>query len=481
MGLGAAVNSVTLSRPVDSDKGSEVASSTRRRTCVVYTTDEFGRARSEHIYRPAIIMARRTLMTVDGNFAILDLAAGNEPPLDHLRAISAGLAGLVIVYETTRAPPKTIQALGDAEQVDFDASDPQWRQKLVARVCEALERLVAKHDRREQSEAGSRKPEKRAGGWSIAMLLNNAPGAAFAGALLGCLTTLDLTALGIASGIASALATVLLCFQLLVTRTTRHFAGAFFPALYGGTFGGMTPVLWLSDGASGHSAALTYALIFSQSVACGLAFFVVATLDARSATPIGAGYGGRSGAIATVASFLFVQLAWLLGADASRFHGIGVGAFGVGPWATTVEFFACLVGIIGTLLVLRQRRVASAGVAERIFAASAVALSGMIALHLSDPSDAQTLDAFYAGCFLGMSKPERLSGWFQLVLGALVLTAMLVLVHAFLPGVGGGLGFAAFVTVALVAALSRVTAWRRRDVLTLGRLALRDRRNDFAS
>jgi hypothetical protein len=145
-----------------------------------------------------------------------------------------------------------------------------------------------------------------------------APVAAFAGAFSGCLTTLNLTAFGLAPGIASALATALLCGQLLVTRTTNLFPGAFFPALYGGTFGGMTSAFGLSDGTSGRSATLTGALVIALSIVCGLAFFVVAKLDARSTDPIASGYGGRSGAIATLASFLFVVSGGLLGAEPAR-------------------------------------------------------------------------------------------------------------------------------------------------------------------
>jgi hypothetical protein len=293
-----------------------------------------------------------------------------------------------------------------------------------------------------------------------------APIVAFAGAFSGCLTTLNLTAFGVAPGIASALATALLCGQLLVTRRTNLFPCAFFPALYGGTFGGMTSVFGLGDSASARSATLTCTLVIVLSIVCGLAFFVAAKLDARSTGPIASGYGGRSGAIATLASFLFIVLGGLMGADASVFHGVGADVFTVEPQTASLAFFACIGGTFATLFVLRQRRVAAAEMANRIFIASAVALFGLMALHLGLPGDARTLDAFYAGCFLGMSTPERLNGWFQPVLGALVLTSTLVLVHAVLPGVGGSLGFAAFVTVAILVALNQVAAWTTRETQT---------------
>src|SRR5262249_19782726 len=42
----------------------------------------------------------------------------------------------------------------------------------------------------------------------------------------------------------------------------------------------------------------------------------------------------------------------------------------------------------------------------------------------------------------------------------------LVLVRAVLPGVGGSLGFAAFVTVAILVTLNRVAAWPTREMQT---------------
>jgi hypothetical protein len=291
--------------------------------------------------------------------------------------------------------------------------------------------------------------------------LGNVAVSAFAGAFLGCLTTECFTAFGVSAGIASAMATALLCGLLLVTRMTRRFAAGFFPALYGGTFAGMTPIVWLGGSASGHwvtAGALSIAL----SIVCGLAFFVVARLDTRSAAPLGVGYGGRLGAIATVASFLFIALVELSGGNASRFHNVGVEAFHIEPSPAILGFCACLAGTCVTLLALRQRRIADGGAAQRTFIASVAALSGLMILQLGNPDDAHTMDAFYAGCFLGMSTPSRLRGRFQPVLGALVLIVMLMPTIAFLRGVGGRLGLATFATVMLLVALRRATAWTMR-------------------
>jgi hypothetical protein len=280
-------------------------------------------------------------------------------------------------------------------------------------------------------------------------LLDNAPLAAFAAAFLGCLSTAGLCALGITPCVASALVAALLCGQLLITRTHGLFADAFFPALYGGTFAGMTPVPSPGDSAFVHSWIVTSMSFGLLCVCCGLAFFVVTRLDNRSRRPFGSGYGGRLGAIAVVASFLFV-------AAVARFHAMPAQALDIGSWVTPEKFFACLAGTLATMIALRRASAVSA--AARTFTASLIALIGLLTLHLGAPGDTRTLQAFYAGCFLGMSAPERFSGWFQPVFGALVLTAVLALLGALLPGIGGGLGFSAFVTVALLEALSSTTA-----------------------
>jgi hypothetical protein len=290
-------------------------------------------------------------------------------------------------------------------------------------------------------------------------LLGDAPMAAFAGAFLGCLTTEWFNASGIAPDIGSALVTAVICGALLITRTTGLFAAAFFPALYGGAFAGMTPIVWLSGSATG---ALSVAL----SIVCGLVFFVVARLDSRSAAPIGTGCGGRLGAIAVVASFLFVELVRPLGADTSRFHGVATGALDVEPWAAVRALVASLVGIFGTVFVLRQRHVADGSVPARIFIASAAALLGLIVLHRGDPGDLSAIDAFYAGCFAGMSAPDRLKGRLQPIFAALVLIVLLPPVRAYLNGFGGSLGLAAFIAVMLIVASIRATAWMARDMLT---------------
>jgi hypothetical protein len=291
-------------------------------------------------------------------------------------------------------------------------------------------------------------------------LLYSSSGAAFVGAFLGCLTSSYLSALGVAPAIASALATTLLCGQVLVIRTTSLLPDELFPAIYGGAFAGMTPVLWFSSNAPDPSLLHLSMLLISLAIASGAAFCIVAAIDTRTARPLAYGYGGRCGAIAAVASFAFVELASLVGANDTLFRSAHADVLDASPTALT--FVACLVGTFAVLLPLRGQGMTSAKTADRIFLAAAIALTGLIGLHLSGLNDASTMDAFYAGCFLGMSTSERLKGRIEAVMAAMVLAVLLVQVGRLLPGVGGSLGLAAFLTVAVVVALGQIAAFLAR-------------------
>ena len=281
--------------------------------------------------------------------------------------------------------------------------------------------------------------------------------AAFAGAFLGCLATLHLSAFGVVPEIASALVTTLLGGQLLVARSTIQLTGELVPAVYGGAFGGMTSVLWVGGIGSDHPIVLAGALFISLSIVCGLAFSAVAVFDNYSGRRLAHGYGGRSGAIATGACVLFVELASLCGADGRLFRAARADLADVSLGSLAPLVAACLAGTAVSLLVLRRERVAASDLADKTFVASLVALIGLMVVHLMSPTDARLLDAFYAGCFLGMSSRERLNGWIEAVLGAVVLACLIVWVSIFIPGIGGGLGLAAFGTVAFLVTLKQFT------------------------
>jgi hypothetical protein len=290
-------------------------------------------------------------------------------------------------------------------------------------------------------------------------VLQYAAPAAFAGAFFGCLITLHLSAFGVVPEIASALVTTLLGGQFLIARSTVFPTRDFVPAVYGGAFGGMTSVLWLSGIGSDHPVVWVVASFMSLSTVCGLAFGGMAVFDAYAGRRLTHGFGGRSGAIATVACVFFVQLAALCGADDSLFHAARADLDDVNLSSLAPLVAACLIGTAVTLLVMRRERVAGADLADKTFVASAVALIGLLAVHQISPTDARLLEAYYAGCFLGMSSRERLNGWIETVLGAVVLASLIIQVRIFLPGIGGGLGLAAFVTVAILVALKQITCF----------------------
>ncbi len=237
-----------------------------------------------------------------------------------------------------------------ADGADLKRRDPQFLQASAPAVSRGFHGLFWKRRRKQwiSSEA-----------LFTGAPVNNAPAAAFAGAFLGCLATLHLGAGGFVPCIASALATILLCGPVLLARATGPFPGEFFAAIYGGSFAGMTPVLRLIDNAPGASVMSASALFVLLSIVSGLVFCVVAEIDTRSGRRLAGGCGGRSGAIATVASLLFVETVLLFGADDRLFRAAHAEMFDVDPRSVALTCAACTIGMSATLLVLRRRSVAS--------------------------------------------------------------------------------------------------------------------------
>ncbi|UFZ03209.1 hypothetical protein LQG66_28815 [Bradyrhizobium ontarionense] len=281
------------------------------------------------------------------------------------------------------------------------------------------------------------------------------PLASFAGAFLGCLATLHLTRSGVPPALASATATLLLCAALIVEPTRDLIPTTFSSSAYGGSFSGMTSIVTLSESVAraGLPASASFILL---SVFCGLVFCTVCAIEMRMRVVLLRGYGGRFGALAAVGSFLFLSLAPLLGPEGEVLHLARLDEFDKGLGDSLVIFASCLAGMFATIFALRSPNVAGSGRAARIFTSAAVAFLGLAILQQLRPGDGCLVDAYYAGCFLGMSSSQRLRGLVEPVVAAAALTVFLVQASAILPSVGGSLGFAAFIVVVAVDAARRV-------------------------
>lgn len=281
------------------------------------------------------------------------------------------------------------------------------------------------------------------------------PLASFIAAFLGCLMTLHLSASGLSPMIASATTAMLLSASLILTRTANLVPSAFFSSAYGGSFVGMTPVTLLSASVARWGLPLDTSFVL-LSIFCGLVFCLACALDLWLRGGLARGYGGRLGALAAVASFLFIVLAPLFGGDRALFPIARMGAVDQGLGSRALTFALCTAGMLATLMALRWPRVAASRRSVRIFVAATVAFLGLVLLQQMAPDEVCYLDAYYAGCFLGMSSPARLRGPFQSVSAAALLAALLVLSYPILPAIGGGLGYIAFVTVLFIDAASRL-------------------------
>lgn len=295
---------------------------------------------------------------------------------------------------------------------------------------------------------------RRSDPWSPAPLVL-VPLASFAGAFLGCVATLHLCTFGLPPSLASAAATLFVCAVLIAAPAKNLVPTTLSSSAYGGSFSGMTPIVTLNESVA-HSGLPVDKSFLLLSIFCGLVFCAVCVIELRLGRVLLRGYGGRFGALAALGSFLFLSLGPLLGADGVPF-GVGrLDVFDKGLVGSLVIFALCATGMSATLIALRQPRVAASGRAMRIFVSAAVAFIGLAILQYVQPDDACLAEAYYAGCFLGMSAPARLRGSVQPVIAAAALTILLVEASAILPAVGGSLGLAAFLTVAGADVASRL-------------------------
>ncbi|CCD90530.1 conserved membrane hypothetical protein [Bradyrhizobium sp. ORS 375] len=285
------------------------------------------------------------------------------------------------------------------------------------------------------------RPQPRRSDLSVALLVS------FAGAFLGCLATLHVSAWGLPPALASAAVTVVLCAGLVLASPGNLAATIFSSSVYGGSFSGMTPIGQLSDSVA-RTGLPQEASIYLLSIFCGLLFCIFTAIEIQRRIVLLEGYGGRLGVLAALGSLLFVTLGPWLAGQGGTLHLAYLNQFDQELDGSLGILAACLVGTYLTLSIQRLPHVADAGRAARTFVSATLAFAGMVVIQALWSDQRCLVDAYYAGCFLGMSSPQRLSGRLQPILAALTLTVVLVQASTVLPMVGGSLGLAAFIAVA---------------------------------
>ncbi|CCD86396.1 conserved membrane protein of unknown function [Bradyrhizobium sp. ORS 285] len=287
------------------------------------------------------------------------------------------------------------------------------------------------------------RPHARRYDLSVALLVS------FAGACLGCFATLHLSALGLPPALASAAVTVVLCAGLVIASPGNLAAITFSSSVYGGSFSGMTPIAQLSDSVA-RTGLPQESSLYLLSIFCGLLFCIFTAIEIRRRVVLLEGYGGRLGVLAAFGSLLFVTLGPWLAGQGDTLHLRHLTQFDQELDGSLAILAACLAGTFLTLFIQRLPHVADAGRAARTFVSATLAFAGMAIMQALWPDQRCLVDAYYAGCFLGMSSPQRLSGLLQPIVAALTLAVVLVQASTVLPMVGGSLGLAAFIAVATV-------------------------------
>ncbi|WP_456711647.1 hypothetical protein [Bradyrhizobium sp. USDA 4353] len=211
----------------------------------------------------------------------------------------------------------------------------------------------------------------------------------------------------------------------------------------------MTPIAQLSESVA-RTGLPQEASLYLLSIFCGLLFGLFTSIEIRRRIVLLEGYGGRLGVLAAFGSLLFVTLGPSLAGQGDTLHLGHLTQFDQELDGSLAILAACLAGTFLTLFIQRLPHVADAGRAARTFVSATLAFAGMAIIQALWPDQRCLVDAYYAGCFLGMSSPQRLSGALQPIVAALTLAVVLVQASTVLPMVGGSLGLAAFIAVAAV-------------------------------
>jgi hypothetical protein len=274
---------------------------------------------------------------------------------------------------------------------------------------------------------------------------------AWVGASLGCIVTLAIAQLGLSTAITSAIVTLVVCW--VVDSLKMTVAAGFYASVYGGSFAGMTDVnLFRGVGAPEHWQIQAIAAV---CVVVGGFFALIYHLDRTAKTPLAGGFGGRLGAIAFTGTCAALLAAHVFGADVTAYMGVpSVTVISMNLWA--LKALVAAFGAVATLKLLRSKNELSP--AKKIIFATTFATVGLSCLYVLSQGDGSLMGAFYAGCFLGMSAPERIPSAKWAVLGGLAIVPFLWLTAGLAPGVGGGLGLSAALAVAVLAATKHLVA-----------------------
>lgn len=271
-------------------------------------------------------------------------------------------------------------------------------------------------------------------------------GSLFLHVIFGCVATSALLAAGVNAVLASAGATLFYLAAASALRVQRQQPAAVFC----GTFAGMTSFFVFFNRAP---FSLEFSILICLCIAIVTAFLYVLIMHFEHKLPrhLCTGYGGRLGAIAFIGSAVCLittgVLVRLLSGDFQVVVLKDSAAFS--ERAPLVMILVSALGAFFTRIFAKDIKSTIPGLNVVLSASLCGLVGGMIFLFLPPLGPIASL-YWYAGNFAGMSSTSILHSHPRILLAGAITGIILAALHYFASGVGGLLGFSAFLAVVVL-------------------------------
>lgn len=256
---------------------------------------------------------------------------------------------------------------------------------------------------------------------------------------IGCILTVSIQILGFSAVLSSSLVGVIISCLFIFLKDNKFYSAAAFC----GSFAGMTSLNLLFNQPNFliNKQSVFFLLLISIIVASFYHITVKLNSNENYKKNLFNGFGGRLGTIAFISTLVFIILKYFMGYSSS-----------VIPEASILSISQCLLFIIITSIAAYATSLLNNSSLQKLNPNYKVLVPSLLSLWVCFfapklfSNFSMIEQFFYAGTFVGMSSAKILSKSENFIAGALA-SLFLILGQNIFIGVGGKLGFIAFLAV----------------------------------
>lgn len=265
----------------------------------------------------------------------------------------------------------------------------------------------------------------------------------FSATFIACFITLYMTISGFSAVFSSSIVTlIIVSFSILFKNK-----GFLSDSAFCGSFAGMTSISIL------NSSSILFSIIL-LSVIIGFIYTIIRTLSFKYGKYFFNGFGGKLGTTAFISVIIFMFIK-----DKNVITAIEIGnPFNI---FTFIIMFITALGAGLTVFFTKYltTKYSSQSHNYKIFSPAFLGLIGYFVFLYSNQEIFSL--AFYAGTFAGMTAPEILSKK-EVIIAGFLTGLFLILGNNMFVGIGGKLGFFAFLSVYFIVKLTKINFCKER-------------------